>query len=383
MKQRMRSQDSGLASRFIVLAVCASVAVVCCPAHAQSQMTPGAPSVPLTTQALANGVQNRITYQYGIEFVTIGAPGNPNWTAPPNASDNMRNNGGLDYEYRLGRTEVTTAQYVSFINAALARPSSDYIPYISAPSVWGAELDPTYQGPGQRFRVVPGRENWGVGGISWRAAAVYCNWLTNDQQSSRVSFLSGAYNVSTFGAVGNTLTDQTTHTPGARFWIPSMGEWMKAAYYDPNSRATSNVPGWFRYPNGTDRVPIYRAPEDGGEANAGFNRSSTGRDATEIPLMSYPTVQSPWGLLDMAGGAEEWTESVYTSPSGYMARFELGSAWAVSADMFSDRLGFAGSGLPIFEGYFSGLRVAASVPAPGAGVAFFVMVGGALRRRRR
>ena len=45
-------------------------------AFAQAQITPGAPSLPLSPAAAANGVQDRITRQYGIEFVTIGAPGN-------------------------------------------------------------------------------------------------------------------------------------------------------------------------------------------------------------------------------------------------------------------------------------------------------------------
>jgi hypothetical protein len=118
-------------------------------ALAQSQMTPGAPSVPLLAPALANGVQNRITYQYGTEFVTIGAAGNNNWNPPPQFTDSMRGHGGIGYEYRIGRTEITTSQWVAFMNAAYGR--SDSIPWISIPSTWGAAADPTYSGPGRRW----------------------------------------------------------------------------------------------------------------------------------------------------------------------------------------------------------------------------------------
>jgi len=38
-----------------------------------------------------------------------------------------------------------------------------------------------------------------VGDISWRVAAMYCNWLHNDKRNDRAAFLNGAYDVSTFG----------------------------------------------------------------------------------------------------------------------------------------------------------------------------------------
>ena len=372
-------------SGVISAAACAVAAVVLASgtALAQSQITPGAPSVPLTAQALANGVQNRITYQYGTEFVTIGAPGTNNWTPSPQANDSMRGHGGIAYEYRIGRTEITTSQWVAFMNAAYGR--SDSIPWISIPSTWGAAADYSYSGPGRRWIAVPGRENYGVGDISWRAAAIYCNWLHNNQSTDRSAFLSGAYNVSTFGAFGNIFTDQAAHSPDARFWIPTMGEWMKAAYYDPNKPSTGDPgrDGWWRYPNGTNTAPIYGSHWAGGEANSGFTTAINGLDATEIPLMSYVNVQSPWGVMDLMGGTREWTETIGTIGTGYRERMVCGAAWTAPVDTFStNRLGFPGSGYPSNEGYVNGFRIAASIPTPGTAA---VLAVGALvfgRRRR-
>ena len=351
---------------------------------AQSQMTTGAPSIPLRPQALANGVASRITYQYNTEFVTIGAAGNAMWNPPPQFSDQMRGYGAVNYEYRLGRTEITTSQWVAFLNAALARPSTDRIPWITVPSFLAARNDPTYSGPGRRFQVIPGRENYGVGDISWRAAAIYCNWLHNDQQTSRVSFLNGSYDVSTFGANGNVFQDQATHNADARFWIPTFSESMKAGYYDPNKGGPGQG-GYWRYQNGTNTAPVYAGPMDGGGANAGFNTTSTGVDALSIPLMSYVNTQSPWGVMDLAGATEEWTERIYTNTSsGYRERATLGSGWASSVDGFTDSLGLGvGSGYPTDEGYFNGFRIAASVPTPGVGAVIFTMLGGMVIRRRR
>jgi formylglycine-generating enzyme required for sulfatase activity len=379
-------QASGRIGYFIGAVVVACLLVASGTALAQSQMTPGAPSVPLLAPALANGVQNRITYQYGTEFVTIGAPGNANWNPPPTSSDNMRGNGGIAYEYRIGRTEITTSQWVGFLNAAFARPQSEFIPRITVPSSWGATQDTSYTGPGQRFRVIAGRENQGVGDISWRAAAMYCNWLHNDQSTSRSAFLNGAYDVSTFGGIGTTniFSDQLTRSEGARFWIPSLGEWMKAAYYDPN-RNGPGQDGWWRYQYCTDTPLLYGSPERGGQANAGFTRTAAGLDARRIPMMSYVNSQSPWGVMDLAGGTEEWTEGVFTDEgTGYRERLTCGSSWANILDpIYSDRLGFAGAAYPSDEGFFYGFRIAASVPAPSAGAVFGVVAGVLMHRRRR
>jgi sulfatase modifying factor 1 len=361
----------------------AALLVLASGALAQSQITPGAPSVPLTAQALANGVQNRITYQYGTEFVTIGAPGNNNWTPSPTASDNMRGHGGIAYEYRIGRTEITTSQWVAFMNAAFGR--TQQLPWVTVPSVWGAAGDSSYTGPGRRWVVVPGRENYGVGDISWRTAAMYCNWLHNNQSTERSAFLSGAYDVTTFGGPGNIFTDQTAHSPNARFWIPTLGEWMKAAYYDPNKPSTGDPgrDGWWRYPNGTNVSPIYGPPWAPAEANSGFSRAFNGVDATEIPLMSYTDVQSPWGVMDLMGGTQEWTETLSNDGPGYRERVVCGAAWTAPVDpIFTNRLGFSGSGYPSDEGYVSGFRIAAAIPVPGSAA---VLVFGALvlgRRRR-
>ena len=370
-----------LGARVAVLMAASSMFVTLVPAVAQSQATPGAPSVPLLPQALANGVANRITYQYNTEFVTIGNPGNANW----NGLDQMRGNGGIGYEYRIGRTEINTTQWVAFLNAALARPSNDRIPFISVPSSWGARPDTSYTGPGRRFVVPAGNENLGVGDISWRAASIYCNWLHNNQQTSRQGFLNGAYDVSTYGGSGRVFTDQTTHNPDAKFWIPTMGEWMKAAFHDPNRTSIEQTgqPGWWRYPNGTNTPPVYAAPEVGGGANAGFNSTPSGIDATRIPLMSYTNTQSPWGVMDLAGATEEWTESIFYYSNGNKDRFILGSSWASPVGFFSDRLGTTGAGHPGDEGYFQGFRIAASIPSPSGGAAMCIVAWGLIVRRRR
>ncbi|MCW5766225.1 MAG: hypothetical protein KIT68_09650, partial [Phycisphaeraceae bacterium] len=93
----------GLARRWATGARCAlacvalGVAAAPVPALAQSQITPGAPSIPLTPTAQASGAQ--ITYQYGIEFVTIpGSTLNAQpWPGTGNLSEQTGGRGAVPY----------------------------------------------------------------------------------------------------------------------------------------------------------------------------------------------------------------------------------------------------------------------------------------------
>ncbi len=300
-----------------------------------------------------------------IDFVTIGAPGNPGQvTANPNELANGR--GGVAYEYRIGRMEVTTAQWVEFFNAAFARPQSEWIPFVPNGGIfWGATpTTPTVPG-GLRWTVTPSNANRPVGDITWRTAAIYCNWLHNGGGTDRSAFLTGAYDISTFGytgTIGNIFTDQTTHSPEARYWIPTWDEWIKAAHYDPNKNGPGQG-GYWEFPNASD-VPLIYGPPGVGQANSGYNNPSP----FGIPLGSYPGEQSPWGLLDVAGETAEWTEEVRTLLDGARYRIYEGSSWGQSAvgARNDDRAGErAGDQFPSAFGIDYGFRVASSIPSPG------------------
>lgn len=223
-----------------------------------------------------------------------------------------------------------------------------------------------------------------VGNISWRMAAMYANWLHNDKSTDREAFLNGAYDVSTFGYSGTTFTDQFAHHPTARFWIPTWDEWIKAAHYDPN-RAGPGQGGYWTYPTTSDTIPAYGPPGErvrlGGtpqpdangplaEANGGWsNLNFPGFNPFAVNLAAYPSVQSPWGLLDLAGGTSEWVEEIgFADPDNQafpIARLFEGSSWAIPSSPLSDQLRIVGGDFPSLSTYDLGFRIAAAVPAPG------------------
>jgi formylglycine-generating enzyme required for sulfatase activity len=296
----------------------------------------------------------------------------------------------------MGRTEVTTAQWVEFFNAALARP--DRLPFAdlrwwTTPVDWGATPDRSYEGPGTRFTLRSTIANAGLvpaGSISWRMAAVYCNWLHNDKRTDAAAFATGAYDISTFTPEdgGFVFTDQRTRSPGARYWIPSMDEYMKAAFYDPDG-GPGGTSRWWSQPNGTDTPLVYAPPPsfggDGtGQANAGFRYLDNRHEY--IPLMSYPGVESPWGLMDLAGGTSEWLEDVYIAGDLRETRIldgsRRGSNMPNPGQPGLDPLLYYGSDTPWLNVSGRGFRLASAVPAPGSIIAFAAALGSISFRRR-
>ena len=301
----------------------------------------------------------------GIDFVTVGAVGNAPYTGP-DPYNHSYGFGQVNHEYRIGRTEVTTAQWVEFYNAAFDRPQSEWIGFIATPSVWGAGSTAPNTPGGRRWSATPASGLRPVGGISWRTAAIYANWLHNGKSLEREAFLTGSYEVSSFGYFPGTniWSDQFARSPGARYFIPSYDEWLKAAHYDPsrvNDDGTTG--GWWAYSNGTD-APLIGGVPGTGQANFGFSGGYT------IPLGSYPQTRSPWGLLDMAGATSEWSERVGIESTGLRHRFLDGSRWnsGFNEGLADAVYSFRANAFPDIPSFSFGLRMAAVVPAPGVGV---------------
>lgn len=306
----------------------------------------------------------------GIDFVRVGNAGNagvPFADLPPF----FQGRGSVDYEYQIGRTEVTTSQWLEFYNGVLSR----YPTLFSAPFWPGVT---TSGDPNAPYRLRnPEAAMYPVAGVTWRGSAIFCNWLHNNKQFDWASISNGAYDISTFGYNGNVFTDQAAHNPGARYWIPTLDEWIKGAYYDPNRNGT-NQGGWWRSPNMSD-TPLIYGPPGVGQANAGFDSPNP----YAIQLMSYPDTHSAYGMLDAAGGTREWLETILIT-GGLPTRMVMGTGWTSAGLGGGDSIDGFGALFPNTIGSIYGFRIASAVPAPHATSVFGIfLVGTATRRRRR
>lgn len=325
-----------------------------------------------------------------IDFVTVGSPNNPAYRGP-DPFDRVTGRGSVGYEYRIGRTEVTTAQWMEFYNTFSARPDPVPSSVLPVPIVWGAEVDPNYGGPGVRYRLknIPNAGEMPTYNVTWRTAARFCNWQHNNKSSDLSAIANGAYDTSTFMDFDENrrFTDQATRSPGARYWIPSLDEWMKASHWSP---ANTNLDGWYLAPNATDGPLMYGPPPGlpGGnplnQANAGFTLPNFAH-VTSIPLGAYPTVVSPWGLLDVAGGTTEWMEEILDlDGSMYRGFFGSNAGGTPEGANSADRQFNWGANRPWSRGNQSGLRICGEVPAPGfSGMLVLAIASCVVGRHRR
>ncbi len=325
----------------------------------------GAPAV------AAPGARADIDPVSGIDFVRVGAAGNAPWAGDGTSGDRAIGRGGVGYEYSIGKYEVTSGQWAEFFTAVQTCPDG-FVPFVSAPSITGGTAHPMYP----------------TGGITWRTAAVFTNWLNNAKDNHLASFMNGAYDVSTFGYLGSSsiFTDQLAHNPGARYWIPTWDEWLKAAHYDPDKNGPG-AGGWWKYSTMSDTTPPVYGPPGvlvGGvlaQANAQWTSTNfPGYNPMTVPLGAY-ALSNAFGLYDVAGGTSEWTEEATIL---HTARMLDGSARAFDYAASSDEVSFTGGGdFPSFAWSHYGFRVASSVPAPATSVAVGLGLLFVNARRRR
>jgi len=292
---------------------------------------------------------------YDFDWVTIGDPGNAPY---PGGGPNNFNagRGGVDYRYRMSRTEIRASQWLEFVNT-FAGELGDPFQFFNVSSL--ITRDFSYTGPGRQYKLAEGfGDNPGdapVLRITWRNAARYANWLHNDKAPTLDALATGAYDTSTWGNDGIVILDDEAHLPGARFWIPTLDEWLKAVHYDPDKNGPGQG-GWWEYPDGSD-TPLIPGPPGLGQTTAGIDEDELTPALFRIGI--YPDVQTPWGLLDASGAGSEWLEDFGNddfpasrmfdgAPLGDPDLTDIDTAWLTPAGSFT----------PI------SLRLASAVPSP-------------------
>ncbi|MEO1585236.1 MAG: SUMF1/EgtB/PvdO family nonheme iron enzyme [Planctomycetota bacterium] len=332
------------------------------------------------------GVQGVFAQQpppdYGFDFVTIGDAGNDPWMGT-DVTGRITNPGAVNYEYRIARFETRTSQFIEFMNVIGSIDPNRAS--IVAPTFWGASGSFQPDGTVRFTQFSEESGDYPVVGISWRLAARYANWLHNDKAATADAINFGAYDTTTFESDPDTgdLLDQVSRSPDARYWIPSLDEWFKAAHYDPNRNGPGEG-GYWDFPNGNNEPLTPGLPGEPG-AETSYRVDEAGFNELTIPVGAYPETQSPWGLLDVSGGATEWTET-YLPGQEQRTRIWGGSLAGEDRGLLTneDAIGFIGADSPQIPGGRVGLRIASAIPSPSSAVLLgMVMVVGGTRRRRR
>ncbi len=264
---------------------------------------------------------NRVIPRVEIDWVGVSDPGNPH-ADPKTLGLGFTPYGivvgDVAYEFEISTVPITVEQWFQFLEAYW--PYHDGFMRASCLTGFWIVADNRDAEPGEdpEYRIIEGAEQFPVS-VCFSLVARYCNWLHNDQNGEAWAFEDGVYDMSTFTQNDDgTYNNQGPHHPDARVWIPTLNEWIKAAYWDPD-RYGPEKGGYWRYPYMSEEPPVPGLPEEeGAQTNGGL--------VIPLPVGSYPWAMSAWGVLDLSGGEIEHTET--------FKDYVFKTRWAKSGDIY-------------------------------------------------
>ncbi|MEI6892248.1 MAG: SUMF1/EgtB/PvdO family nonheme iron enzyme [Pontiella sp.] len=252
---------------------------------------------------------------FSINFVDIGGAGN--------AADSLTGSGAVDYAYRIGQTEITSAQFAAAYaqDSNIGSGSEDHFPG-DTPVVY----------------------------VSGYEAMKFANYLTTENAYK------GAYLFDDEGMYLGIDRDAAVDAYGIVYVVPSADEWYKAAYYKPINDGTYSL-----YANGGSDTN--NPPEAGW--SSGWNYGGNGH----VHSPGSGAIEQN-GTYDMMGNVWEWDEA-FGHRGGSLASSEVDLRSTMSVRTLD----------PESEYDTLGLRVAA-IPEPVSMVLIGLFGGGILFVRR-
>jgi formylglycine-generating enzyme required for sulfatase activity len=208
---------------------------------------------------MANVASATVVQGINIDFVTIGNAGN--------AADST-GFGAVGYDYRIGKYEITNAQWDAFVSAAGEPSGNPYYAYDNNAYHIGTSVPANM--------------------VSWYEAAKFCNYLTSGDKHF------GAYQFNNGDFMGIDR-DFAISTYGIAYVLPTEDEWYKAAYYTGS--------GYSTYANGLNNP----------EATTNWN---WGGGSLRTPWDVGTGSEEQNGTFEMMGNIWEWNETQLNSEYG-------------------------------------------------------------------
>lgn len=175
----------------------------------------------------------------------------------------------------ISKNEVTRGQYSQFMSAG------------------GYSKSAYWSGPGWSWKLSVNRTQPDY----WGTSATWWDWIRPDTS------LNSFTQTSNHPVVGVTYYEAEAFCKWAGGRLPTEAEWEKAARWD-----------------GTPRIYPWGNTMDKTKSNSWYDTTYPGFQTS--PVASYSTAAGPYGNLDMAGNAWEWTSDWYTSYPGSSTPFD-------------------------------------------------------------
>ena len=182
------------------------------------------------------------------ELVNIDSSGN--------TPDNITGFGNVNYEYYIGKYNVTIGQYCDFLNAIAKTDTYSLYKSDMALDLNIAGINRSGVSGSYVYSVI---NNLGVSSnrpityITTIDVIRYANWLTNGQTIDASSTEIGSYNI-VIDSSNNYSITKIEDPSKNMYYLPTENEWYKAAYYSPNYNNTG-TPGYYLYATQSDATP--------------------------------------------------------------------------------------------------------------------------------
>lgn len=264
--------------------------------------------------------------EFSVEFVDIGHSGNADdVTGNPVAA------GQVAYSYRIAKHE-TSWDMVNAFNASQS-----------------LQITQDSRDPGK-----PSTR------IDWNEAARFVNWL-NTSKGYQAAYRFDTDDIDDNLTVWNSSEawqlggENLFRHKNAKYWLPSVDEWYKAAYYDPVTASYNN------YPTLSGNAPY--SVSSGTTVNTAVYNQSFLRGPASITEAGG---LSAYGVMGLGGNALEWNEtsSDLANSSGDSARIYRGGRWNSRSTLLHSSSAFQANATSTLTGL--GFRVAGSIIVGGS-----------------
>jgi formylglycine-generating enzyme required for sulfatase activity len=220
-------------------------------------------------------------------------------------------------------------------------------------------------------------------GISWNEAARFINWLdtsTGSPPAYKFAVQPGDPGYSSNSNIQLWTPSDPGYIPNnpyrnslAHYFLPSVDEWYKAAFYDPIGGV------YYDYATGSDSAPA--AVASGTAPGTAVYNQPANLGPADITLAGG---SSPYGTLGQSGNVYEWDETSYFRLNNSVSdpRGRRGGYWMINSYFISSS--FRSNALPTDELISYGFRAAnAGIPEPSSLLLGVVAGIGLLLRRTK
>jgi len=294
--------------------------------------------------------------------------------------------GGVNYDYSIGKYDVTIGQYTEFLNAVAktdtyslynaSMGTNENIRGISRSGVSGSYSYSVIAASGSAPNGGVSAANRPITYVSWWDSARFANWVANGQPTgiqTGTTTENGAYNLN--GATSGTAPARNVTNPNTgatpTYVIPTENEWYKAAYYSPVLNSGSG--GYYTYATQSNATPGNVPGSGANQANYFTDLTTNKYSVTQsgdydgsqnylTDVGAFSSSVSAYGTFDQSGNVYEWND--LTGAPGSSRGLRGGNWYDTDNGAFYLSSSGRAANAPSNETSIIGFRLASPVPVP-------------------